>query len=80
LFVAGRKTTPAKKVLKGRTKGQAAKPKLARAGSQSAKVLDLHCQLGRTESFWLATFGHAKSPQAAVTVRQAAKDRDRKSR
>jgi len=38
---AARKVKPAKKTLKGRTKAQAAKPKAARDGSKTAKILDL---------------------------------------
>jgi hypothetical protein len=38
---SGRKATPAKKAPTGRTKAKVAKPKLARVGSKTAKVLDL---------------------------------------
>jgi hypothetical protein len=38
---SARNATPAKKAPKGRTKAQVAKPKLARDGSKTAKVLDL---------------------------------------
>jgi Protein of unknown function (DUF3489) len=38
---AGKKATPAKKAPKGRTRAKSAKPKVARDGSKTAKVLDL---------------------------------------
>src|SRR5258706_423015 len=38
---SARKATPAKKAPKGRTKREAAKPKVARDGSKTAKILDL---------------------------------------
>ena len=38
---SARKATPAKKAPKGRTKREVAKPKLARDGSKTAKILDL---------------------------------------
>jgi hypothetical protein len=38
---SARKATPAKKAPKGRTKPEVAKPKVARDGSKTAKILDL---------------------------------------
>jgi len=38
---SARKATPAKKAPKGRTKREVAKPKVARDGSKTAKILDL---------------------------------------
>jgi Protein of unknown function (DUF3489) len=38
---SARKATPAKKANKGRTKREVAKPKAARGGSKTAKILDL---------------------------------------
>jgi hypothetical protein len=38
---SARKATPAKKAPKGRTKREVAKPKAARGGSKTAKILDL---------------------------------------
>jgi hypothetical protein len=38
---SARKATPAKKAPKGRTKPEVAKPKIARDGSKTAKILDL---------------------------------------
>ena len=38
---SARNATPAKKALKGRTKREVAKPKVARDGSKTAKILDL---------------------------------------
>jgi hypothetical protein len=38
---SARKATPAKKAPKGRTKPEVAKPKAAREGSKTAKILDL---------------------------------------
>jgi Protein of unknown function (DUF3489) len=38
---SARKATPAKKAPKGRAKPQVAKPKVARGGSKTAKILDL---------------------------------------
>ena len=38
---SARKATPAKKAPRGRTKREAAKPKVARDGSKTAKILDL---------------------------------------
>ena len=38
---SARKATPAKKAPKGRTKREVAKPKVARGGSKTAKILDL---------------------------------------
>jgi Protein of unknown function (DUF3489) len=38
---SARKATPAKKAPKGQTKAEVAKPKVARGGSKTAKILDL---------------------------------------
>ena len=43
---SARKATPTKKAPKGRTKPEVAKPKVARGGSKTAKMLDLLKRLG----------------------------------
>jgi len=47
---SARKATPAKKAPKSRTKSQVAKPKVARNGSKTAKILELLRRPGGTTS------------------------------